>query len=119
MLSKFDDYPIHQTPEPIAHPVTGDRNFYDRYFFNGFSRDGELFFAAAIGLYLSTSQARDGVGKWALWGLLGLTGILWATQPWAPPPPSAGAVAVSALVLWILIPWAHWVEKHREAVPAS
>jgi hypothetical protein len=51
MLSDLDDYPIHQTPEPLAHPVTGDRNFYDRYFFNGFSRDGELFFAAAMGLY--------------------------------------------------------------------
>ncbi len=51
MLSDLDDFPIHQTPEPIAHPSTADRNFYDRYFFNGFSRDGEFFFAAAMGLY--------------------------------------------------------------------
>jgi hypothetical protein len=50
MLTKADDYPIHQTPEPIAYAGT-DRNFYDRYFFNGFSRDGELFFAAALGVY--------------------------------------------------------------------
>ena len=28
-----------------------DRNFYDRYFFNGYSADGSLFFAAAMGLY--------------------------------------------------------------------
>ena len=35
-LSKGDDYPIHQTPEPIAYAGT-DRNFYDRYFFNGYS----------------------------------------------------------------------------------
>ncbi|MGE4608923.1 MAG: hypothetical protein AAEJ52_19480 [Myxococcota bacterium] len=55
MLSDLDDYPIHQSPEPLAHPVTGDRNFYDRYFFNGFSRDGELFFAAAMGLYPNRS----------------------------------------------------------------
>ena len=45
MLTRFDDYPIHQTPEPVAQPATGDRNFYDRYFFNGYSRDGDLFFA--------------------------------------------------------------------------
>lgn len=51
MLTPFDDYPIHQTPEPIAHPFSGDRNHYDRYFFNGFDRDGGLFFAAAMGLY--------------------------------------------------------------------
>ena len=51
MLTRFDDYPIHQTPEPVAQPFAGDRNFYDRYFFNGYSKDGDLFFAAAMGLY--------------------------------------------------------------------
>ena len=51
MLTRFDDYLIHQTADPVAHPTTGDRNFYDRYFFNGYDRDGELFFAVALGLY--------------------------------------------------------------------
>ena len=51
MLTSFDDYPIHQTAEPVAQPASGDRNVYDRYFFNGYSRDGDLFFAAALGLY--------------------------------------------------------------------
>jgi hypothetical protein len=50
MLTKADDYPIHQTPEPIAYSGT-DRNFYDRYFFNGYHRDDDLFFAAALGVY--------------------------------------------------------------------
>ena len=35
MLTKADDYPVHQLPEPIATSGT-DRNFYDRFFFNGF-----------------------------------------------------------------------------------
>jgi len=51
MLTEFDDYLVHQTPEPIASPGTGDRNFYDRHFFNGFSREGDLYFGAALGLY--------------------------------------------------------------------
>jgi hypothetical protein len=51
VLTHLDDYPIHQTPEPIAHPATGDRNFYDRYFFQGYTREGDLFFAMALGLY--------------------------------------------------------------------
>jgi hypothetical protein len=51
MLTSFDDYPVHQTAEPVAHSASGDRNFYDRYFFNGYSRAGDLFFAAALGLY--------------------------------------------------------------------
>jgi hypothetical protein len=51
MLTRLDDYPIHQTPEPIAHPGSGDRNFYDRYFFHGYTREADLFFAVALGLY--------------------------------------------------------------------
>jgi len=51
MITPFDDYPVHQTSEPVAHPATGDPNHYDRYFFNGYSDDGELFFAAAMGHY--------------------------------------------------------------------
>lgn len=52
-LTWGDDYPIHQTPEPVAYAGT-DRNFYDRYFFNGYAPEGDggdLFFAAAFGVY--------------------------------------------------------------------
>lgn len=51
MLTRLDDYPVHQTPEPVAYPATSDRNFYDRYFFHGYTRDGDVFFAAALGVY--------------------------------------------------------------------
>lgn len=50
MLTKADDYPIHQTPEPVAYSGT-HRNFYDRYFFNGYRRDADVFFAGALGVY--------------------------------------------------------------------
>ena len=67
MLTKADDFPIHQTPEPVAHAGT-DRNFYDRYFFNGYSPDGATYFAVAFGVYphLNIADAhfsviRDGV----------------------------------------------------------
>ncbi len=51
MLSRLDDYPIHQVPLPVAHPGTSDRNHYDRYFFNGYLPDGEVYFGGAMGLY--------------------------------------------------------------------
>ena len=67
MLTRGDDYPIHQTAEPIAYSGT-DRNFYDRYFFNGYSPDGSVYFAVAFGVYphLNIADAhfavvRDGV----------------------------------------------------------
>jgi hypothetical protein len=50
VLTKADDYPVHQRPEPIATAGT-DRNFYDRYFFNAQSADGSRFLAAALGVY--------------------------------------------------------------------
>src|SRR6266481_9888954 len=52
MLTKADDYPIHQTAEPVAFSGT-DRNFYDRYFFNGYSTQAgnTAFFAVAFGVY--------------------------------------------------------------------
>ena len=39
-----------RTPDPIAFSQS-DRNFYDRYFFNGYSVDGDMFFGAALGVY--------------------------------------------------------------------
>ena len=68
MLSKADDYPIHETLDPIAFSGS-DRNFYDRYFFNGYGPDGENFFALALGVYphLNLMHAAfssiDGTGK--------------------------------------------------------
>ena len=50
MLTKGDEYPIHQLPEPVA-TAGSDRNFYDRFFFNGYSPDGSVFFAGAMGIY--------------------------------------------------------------------
>ena len=51
MLTPYDDFPIHQTADPVAHPQSADPNHYDRYFFNGFSRNGEVFFAGAMAHY--------------------------------------------------------------------
>src|SRR5262245_15999972 len=51
MLSRFDDYPIHQTPEPVACVATSDRNAYDRYWFNGYAEDGEFYFGVAMAIY--------------------------------------------------------------------
>ncbi len=50
MLTPGDDYPLHQTADPIAYSGT-DRNFYDRFFFNGYDADQDVFFALALGVY--------------------------------------------------------------------
>lgn len=66
-----------------------------------------------LAVYLRSSAARNRVGRWSLVALILVTGLLWLSQPWSPPPPSATAVAFGTLVLWLLPPWARWIEHHR------
>lgn len=51
MLSRMDDYPIHQTSEPVMHPASSDRHVYDRYWFNGYQDDGSFYFGIGAALY--------------------------------------------------------------------
>lgn len=51
MLSRFDDYPIHQTAEPVFHTASSDHNTYDRFWYNGHSTDGSFYFGVALCRY--------------------------------------------------------------------
>jgi hypothetical protein len=51
MLTPFDDFPIHPSADPIAHPASADPNHYDRYWFNGQAKDGSFFIGGAMGHY--------------------------------------------------------------------
>ncbi len=51
MLTRLDDYPVHQTAQPLSIPATSDRHAYDRYWFNGYDREGEFYFGIATCRY--------------------------------------------------------------------
>jgi hypothetical protein len=51
MLTPLDDYLVHQTPYTVDTVGTSDRNFYDRYYFNAHTLDGEALLIVAMGLY--------------------------------------------------------------------
>jgi hypothetical protein len=80
-----------------------------------FAVEGALL-AAGVAAYLSATRAEDRVGSLGFYGLLALCFLVWATQPWVPPPPDATAVALGALILWIVPPWSRWVDRHRSLV---
>jgi len=47
----LDEYPIHQAALSMAQVVTTDRNFYDRWYFMGHDRTGDIMFIAGMGYY--------------------------------------------------------------------
>ena len=73
-----------------------------------------LAFAAGTAVYLSVTRAKDRTGNVALWSLLGLLAALYAASEFGSPPPSVKVLAVSALAIWLTVPWAAWADRHRE-----
>ncbi len=72
-------------------------------------------YAIGVALYLRATRARDRVGSWGLWAYILVLAILYVMSN-GPPPPSERALAWSALGIWLFVPWAWWVDKHREYV---
>jgi hypothetical protein len=77
--------------------------------------EGGLFIAAVI-LYERSTRPRRPAGRWAWWGLVAFTAAIWISGPWAPPPPSATAVAVVGLLMLLFVPWAVWIDRTRDRV---
>jgi hypothetical protein len=69
-------------------------------------------FLGGFFLYLRATKPRDGVGRWGLWAMV-LVLALFYLSSFAGSPPSEDALAIGGLTLWIFVPWAYWVDKHR------
>lgn len=72
------------------------------------------FFAAGILIYARRTVARDRTGRLAVWALLAFIGIIWASGPFTPPPPSERAIAIVGLLMWLFVWWAAWGDSHRD-----
>jgi hypothetical protein len=76
-------------------------------------------FAAAVVWYIRRTSAADATGRWALWTLVVLLAAIYTAGLVGPAPPSEGAVAASGLLLWLLVPWAYWIDRHRVDVTSG
>ena len=70
-------------------------------------------FALGVWLYTRATTPRDAVGRWALVGLVAFLLVVYASNLFGPPPPSALAIAWMGQAQWLLVRWAYWVDKHR------
>jgi len=75
--------------------------------------EGALFVGSVI-LYVRATKSRDRVGSIAMWAFVLFIGLVWVSGPFAPPPPSAEAVAVVGCLSWLIPLWAWWFDRHRE-----
>ncbi len=71
-------------------------------------------FAAGVWLYARATRPKDGVGRWALAALVAFLLVAYAGAAFGPPPPSMKAVAVTGILGLLFVPWAVWIDRHRE-----
>lgn len=72
-----------------------------------------LMYVVGVGLYASMTEARNRAGRWGLWLLVGFLAAIYVGNAFGPPPPSANAVAWSAVGLWLIIIWGYWLDGRR------
>jgi hypothetical protein len=70
-------------------------------------------YAAGVALYATATRAKDRTGTWSFVALVAFLFLAYIGNVLGPPPPSAGAVAASALALWLIPLWGIWIERHR------
>ncbi|HUK62904.1 MAG TPA: hypothetical protein VLV15_06215 [Dongiaceae bacterium] len=70
-------------------------------------------FVAGLGVYLSTTRARGWLGHLSLWSLVGLLSFAYVGNLTGPPPGDPHTLAVVALVGYVFVPWAIWIERTR------
>jgi hypothetical protein len=74
-------------------------------------------YAAGVAIYARATKSTDRTGTWSFVALVAFLFAAYIANRLGPPPPSATAIAVSALALWLIPLWGMWIEKHREATP--
>jgi hypothetical protein len=72
-------------------------------------------FAGGAALYLSATRSRDRIGSIGLWGLLAFLFIIYIANLVGPPPPNMEAIGWAGNAIWLVVLWAWWVDRHREA----
>jgi hypothetical protein len=78
-----------------------------------------LMFAGAAVLYARATTAKDRTGTWTYVSLVAFLLVVYLANVVGPPPPSARAVVISALGLWLIPFWGMWIERHRDVRRAS
>jgi hypothetical protein len=72
-------------------------------------------FVVGTAIYLRVTRAKDPTGRYALWSLLLFLLVAYIGSLLGPPPPSVSVLAVTALAIWLIVPWAAWADRQHAA----
>jgi hypothetical protein len=78
-----------------------------------------LVFGAGLIVYMRTTRPRDWIGRWGFAAMVAVLLAIFLGGFTGAPPPNGQAVAMSALLLWLFVPWGWWVDRHRDVVAAG
>ena len=70
-------------------------------------------FIIGVILYLRATRPANRTGTYSFIALLVFLIVTYVINILGPPPPDYKAVAYSALLLWLLVPWGYWVDRNR------
>ena len=74
-------------------------------------------YLVGVSVYTRATRPVDRIGRWGWWIYTVLLAALFLASNGSPPP-SVRALATTALGIWLFVPWAWWIDKHRVLISA-
>lgn len=66
LVSRFDEYPVHQTEQPLARVASEHPEWQDRFYFNVHDRNGEFAIITGLGAFPNRKMVQGYL--WGAWG---------------------------------------------------
>jgi hypothetical protein len=74
-----------------------------------------LMFAAGVEIYSRVTRAKDGIGRWGFGVFVIVLAALYIANIFSPPPTDVKPILiVTTPIVWLIIVWAWWADRHRE-----
>lgn len=109
----FLDLPVHGRDLPIWPGASSPKVGWGLWNYAPIPHIIEFtIYAVGISVYARATRARDRIGSWGLWTFVLTLAIIYVAS--SGPPPSERVLAWSAMLLWLFVPWAWWVDRHRD-----
>jgi hypothetical protein len=80
-----------------------------------FAVEGAMWIAGIV-FYMKALAQRNRRPGWWFWSFVIVCSVMWIASPFSAPPPDGRAVALLALVIWILLPWTWFADRRHRPI---